>query len=240
MYEEVSYERPFLKQVIARIDFIAAADALQKSVPPSLAKTISDHFPIVEPGEAFTTELQIQLGEKVQEKQTIFKQWNYYGRDREKQCALAPSFVFTAYTRYTIYENMRDEFGVVIRTIEDAFPDLRAARFGLRYINNIEVTGLTPPTKWDEYICPELLGMEAFSDRAEHLTRLFHVAELKYGDLNVRFQFGMPNPDSPAVIKRPLFTLDLDAYAQSAHEFKQALLYMDEAHNHIQDLFERS
>jgi uncharacterized protein (TIGR04255 family) len=50
----------------------------------------------------------------------------------------------------------------------------------------------------------------------------------------------MPNPDYPAIIKRPVFVLDLDAYVQMAHDLAESLQYMEEAHTRIQDLFERS
>jgi len=240
MYESVSYEKSFLSQAIARIDFVAAVEALQKSLPTRLAKIISDYFPIVEPTEALEQEFHLQTGQIVNQRQTTFKQWNFYGKEREKQLSIAPSFVFISYTRYTTYEDMKADFSAVTTAIEGAVPDIRAGRFGLRYINNIEIEGVLPAMKWDEYISPTLLGMTAFSTRAQHLTRLFHVVELKYEDLNIRFQFGMPNPDYPAVIKRPLFVLDLDGYVQSAHDFKQSIQYIDEAHKHIQDLFETS
>jgi hypothetical protein len=50
----------------------------------------------------------------------------------------------------------------------------------------------------------------------------------------------MPNPDYPALIKRPLFVLDFDAYVQTAHELRESLHYMEQAHTCIQGLFEES
>jgi hypothetical protein len=44
MYETICYEKPFLKQVEARIDFVGAVEALEKSVPTKLANVISEHF----------------------------------------------------------------------------------------------------------------------------------------------------------------------------------------------------
>jgi uncharacterized protein (TIGR04255 family) len=63
---------------------------------------------------------------------------------------------------------------------------------------------------------------------------------LKVDDIDIRVQAGMPNPDYPAVMKRPQFVLDLDAYVSLAHDLPQSGGYMDQAHEHIQALFERS
>lgn len=240
MYEAVCYDKPFLTQVIVRIDFLAASDMLQKSVPSKLAGVISERFPIVEPTVALAQELRVEVGKGVKQSQSSFKQWNFYGKEREKQLALAPSFVFAAFTRYTTYESLKSDFLSVMAGIEASLPDLRAGRFGLRYINSVDIENVNPITIWNDLISPDLLGITAFSTRAEHLTRLLHLVELKYDELNVRFQFGMPNPDYPAVIKRAQFVLDLDAYVQTAHELKESSRYMDDAHQHIQDLFEKS
>jgi uncharacterized protein (TIGR04255 family) len=67
-----------------------------------------------------------------------------------------------------------------------------------------------------------------------------HVAELQSGDIDVRFQFGMPNPDYPAVIKRPQFVLDMDAYVKTSHDLGGSVQYIEQAHSLIQELFERS
>jgi uncharacterized protein (TIGR04255 family) len=143
-------------------------------------------------------------------------------------------------TRYTTYEDMKEHFSVVVSEIAKTFPDVRASRFGLRFINVIEELSLASPIDWKEYIAPELLGISNFFLVSPPLTRLMHVAELQSGDIDVRFQFGMPNPDYPAVIKRPQFVLDMDAYVKTSHDLGDSVQYVEQAHSLIQDLFERS
>jgi uncharacterized protein (TIGR04255 family) len=63
---------------------------------------------------------------------------------------------------------------------------------------------------------------------------------MKCGELDLRFQYGLPNPDYPSPLKRPSFVMDLDAYIQAAHELQVSLQHTDRAHQCIQSLFEKS
>jgi uncharacterized protein (TIGR04255 family) len=239
-YEKAYYEKHFLKEVIARVDFVAPLVELERSLPKKLSKVFADLFPIVEPTEAIAQGFQITPNEVKPSKPQHFKQWNFYGRQREKLLAAAASFLFLQYNRYVAYENLQTDYASVIDAIEKAFPDARARRFGLRYVNHIDIEGLSPVADWNEYINEALVATTRFFSQQRQLTRLLQLAELKEGELDVRFQFGMPNPDYPAVIRRPFFVLDLDAYVQTAHDLKESLQYIDEAHDCIQDLFEKS
>ena len=238
MYEEVCYQKPFLKEVVARIDFVAPLAGLEKNLPTKLANTASDHFPIAEPTESTTQELTLEASGKLQHRETRFQIWNFFGKDREKQLTLAAPFMFISFKKYTTFENMKEAWAAIVQAVGKAFPDGKAARFGLRYINSIEIDGL-PPTTWNDYIANGLLGSIAFFNQPESMTRLNQVAEFKYDDVQVRGQFGMPNPDYPAVMKRAMFVVDLDAYVDTAHDLSDSLQHMDKAHEHIQALFEK-
>jgi uncharacterized protein (TIGR04255 family) len=239
MLDTACYKKPFLKQVVARINFVAPIVALEKTLPAKLAKVASAHFPISEPRDAVAKQFHLTpAGMKESEKS--FRQWVFWGLEREKQLILTPSSLDLVYTRYTTYQSMKSHFCAIVDGVAKEFPDAQAARFGLRFVNIIEEIKLSSPIDWGEYIAPELLQAEAFFAEPASLTRLMHMAELKYGEVDLRFQFGMPNPDYPAVIKRPQFVLDLDAYVQTAHELSSSPQYVEQAHNLIQGLFERS
>jgi uncharacterized protein (TIGR04255 family) len=239
MYEEVRYAKPFLREVVVRVDFVAALPGLEKSLPPKLANEVSVEFPISEPVDTIARELQLS-GEGVQQRETRSKQWNFFGKDREKQLALAPTFMFISYRQYTTFEDMESQYSSVARALGRAFPEAKASRFGLRYVNVIENPDLPNPTSWGDYFSPELLGTIGFFRKPDNLTRLINIAELRSGDIDLRFQFGMPNPDYPAVMRRPQFVLDLDGYVQNAHDLGDSIKYMAEAHAEIQNLFEDS
>lgn len=238
MHEGVCYEKPFLREVIVRMDYVAPLEGLEKGLPTKLGKVAAARFPIAEPTEGFTQEVQLGMGE-IHHRETRFKQWNFFGKEREKHLSLAASFMFLTYSRYRSFELLKEDWAELVQAVAKAFPDAKAGRIGLRYVNQIEVNGISP-TAWEDYISPDLLQGNAFFNQAEHLTRLLHLVEMRYEDLQIRFQFGMPNPDFPAVIKRPLFILDFDSYIQTAQDVLESVIWLDQAHSRIQELFELS
>jgi len=94
MHEDIRYEKHFLKEVIVRIDFVAPLDELTKSLPQKVAKVASQQFPIVER----TEELEVRMGE-LRHRKTHFKQWNFFGKEREKHLVLTAPFVFITFSR---------------------------------------------------------------------------------------------------------------------------------------------
>jgi uncharacterized protein (TIGR04255 family) len=240
MYEAVCYQKSFLKQVIVRFDFVAPIPGIEKALPQKLGTVFSDHFPILEPRDAITHEVEILAASgEPKHRQKAFKEWVFFGKNREKQLSFSSSYLFVVHTVYSTYEGMKTTVSAVISSLQQTYPDTRISRFGLRYINNIEIDGVAPVTGWGEYIAPNLIATIPFFE-PDNLARLVSISEVRCGELNLRFQFGMPNPDFPSPIKRPSFILDLDAYIQTAHEIPVALQYMENAHGCIQHLFEKS
>lgn len=238
MYEEVCYRKSFLKQVIVKVDFASPLSQLDKGVPKKLLDVIVDEFPIVEPNEFRNNHIMLDdAGIKTQQ-QTI-KQWNFFSKDRTRQLTLAPQTVFISENAYSTYEQTKKQFKSVINALSEAFPDAKSARFGLRYINQIDVD-VADPTRWDGLISTDLISSRNFFQQDDPITRLINIVELVYGDIGVRFQFGLPNPDHPAPVRRPLFILDLDASVDQAHDLADVMGYMDAGHDKIQAIYERS
>jgi uncharacterized protein (TIGR04255 family) len=239
MYEDIIYKKPYLKEVVARIDFVTPISGLEKNVSTKIVQEITKNFPIAEPSETVAQHFQIGTDE-VKTNKILIKQFNFFGKEREKKLVIAQNCVFVNYYKYSSYEDLKNEFQSAVNAIEYVHPGSIAARFGLRYINNIDSNGIKQNQVWKKLISENLLIPFDFFAPPGHLTRLFHVAELKFGDIDLRFQFGFPNPDFPAIMKRLTFVSDLDAYIQLSHPLIQSIQYMDSAHEHIQKIFENS
>ena len=169
MYDDICYDQPFLKEVIVRVDFSSPLDALASTIPPKVSNAALACFPVSEPRKALAQELQLSAN-AVQHRRQEFTEWNYYGRDREKRLMISPAVIFATYSRYSTYEVLKDDFLSVLSVLFPTFPDLRASRLVLRYINHIE-TNDGNPLHWNEYVDERLLGLFArFTDR-EHVSR---------------------------------------------------------------------
>lgn len=238
MYEQVCYKKSYLKQVIARIDFAAPVEKLEKGPPTKLLSTFIKSFPIVEPLDVVMQEIEV-AGAALAAKHKAIKQFTYYSKERDRQLALSPGFMYVVYNRYETYEETRELFQKVVDALVASFPETIASRLGLRYVNQLDLA-IDDPTQWKQYVHEDLTGARDLFQDEDVLTRLLSVVELSYGDVGIRFQYGMPNPDFPAPIKRPLFVLDIDASVSEAHELNKTMGFMDDAHARVQSIFERS
>ena len=238
MYEEICYGESSLKEVIVKADLSSPVDVLATSMPRKVGNAALACFPVSEPRKAVTQGLQLSA-DTLQHTRQEFTEWNYHGREREKRLVISPTTMFVTYSQYSSYEVLKEDFHSVLSVLFAEFPDLRASRLGLRYINHIEPRN-ADPFRWGDYIDESLLGLFARFTEREHISRLFNIAEFKYEDLQVKFQFGVPNPDFPATIRRPLFVLDIDAYVQGLQDLPELATNIDRAHDQIQALFEES
>jgi uncharacterized protein (TIGR04255 family) len=234
----ICYKRNFLTEVIARIDFVSPLDAVAKELPKAFSKVALMHFPIDEPKPAFAQELLVSEKEIATRRQE-FMEWNFHGRNRDKRLTLTPQAFFVTYKKYEAYENLRTEFVAVVEVFFSCFEQAQPSRLGLRYINQLDVPGENP-LDWGRYVNDRLLGLFSYSVQDAEPARIFHNFEAVFRNFNLRFQFGLHNPDYPAPIRRRLFILDYDAYFNGLLEPREISSSLDVYHDAIQALFEQS
>jgi len=211
---DVNILKRHLEEVIIRVDFLKPVDSLIESMPPELNAAIMSSFPIAEPKDLIAEELQIK-NEGVDRKRTAIKEWDFYGREREKRFCITRDFFFIVYTKYESFEVLKSEFLKATDVLFKIIPDLQGKRIGLRYINKIKVAE-GDLFSWESIVNKNLLSIfDVPSDEDKSkMARAFHNLELNYNNFNLRFQYGMHNPDFPAPIRQKLFILDFDAYYQ--------------------------
>jgi uncharacterized protein (TIGR04255 family) len=136
MFEDVCYKKSYLTDVVARIDFVAPVLIFEKTLPSKVSDAIVSKFPIVEPADlvAFGFEFG-SAGSKTEE--TRSKQWQFFGKNREKQLTFSPPSMILQYRQYSTFEQLQSEFSLAIQALSKTAPDARVQRFGLRYINKI-------------------------------------------------------------------------------------------------------
>ncbi|MGD9726888.1 MAG: TIGR04255 family protein [Nitrospiraceae bacterium] len=236
-YDSVLYKTNFVDQVIIRVDFLSPIKDLERDLPLQLSQSALSRFPIAEPRQAVAKEFQVSANEPVKEKNSSYTEWHFHGRNREKSLVILPSAIFISYKSYTKYEIVREDFLATLKSAFDTFKQAQPSRLGLRYINKITLSEPNP-LEWARYINNKMLCLFSWTEDKAALTRLFHTLEFAYEDFNLRYQFGMQNPDFPAKIRQKIFTLDLDAYHQGPLEYSEIGSRCDAYHAQIQHYFE--
>ncbi len=241
LFAEIRYQKNFLREVIARIDFLNPLPGMDLALPAPLTEEAIRAFPIPEPHDVLSHEVQFGPEGVTKASEERIKEWHFHGKERTKTLTIGRQVVLVRHKMYQTYDPIKAEFVRILEQIDNLFPNIQAARIGLRYINQIELTEGNP-TDWSAYIAPELLSLFRFPSDVDQaaLSRILHNLELSYDTFNLRCRFGMHNPDYPARIKRKIFILDLDSYVQSVVEVKEISRLLDEFHSTIQRYFEQS
>jgi len=128
----------------------------------------------------------------------------------------------------------------ILDGVYSSFTDIQASRFGLRYIDQV-LLDPKPREEWEGIIKKDLLTIfDIVRSEMGNVSRGFSILELNYGDSILRFQFGIPNADFPAPIKKNLFILDYDAYYQGLIEKDEILPKLETFHDRIKKMYKDS
>ena len=230
------YENPFLKEVVARLDFATPLAEVKEHVPQSITKRVLSSFPISEPKQYFARELQISPAE-TKEKRTEGTHWFFHGREKDKTLCLSTDFLWINYKKYQNFEVLHDDFLTAATSLFEADSDLQVNRFGLRYINDIQLPG-NDVFVWNEYLADSLLASFDIPDEKEKICRTFNNLTLNYGDMIIAFHYGVFNPDFPALVRKKTFILDYDGYYQGLMGLDEIKLKLGGFHEKIEHLFE--
>ena len=206
------YRKDFLDQVIARVDFAGPLGIAPKGPPQALVGVIKRRFPVADHKKLVTKTVHVSQQE-TQVRQEEAHQWLYFSKDRGKVIKVEESALILQYKKgkYESFTKLQRDFLPVAENLCDALPDVQVKRLGLRYVDKIELSE-GQPTEWGRYLDADLLAIFTLADDRATICRVLQWLELNYGDMSLRFQCGMPNPDYPAPIKQKVFMLDYDAF----------------------------
>ncbi len=237
--KDIRYKENPITEAIARIDFLNVIIEFRTEIHLDLGNVIKKIFPITESKELISRELQIEPNKEVKQLETKSTEWNFYDKKRNKRLCITENSMFIVHNKYEKYENFHDDFDSILDALFKYKPEIQVKRFGVRYINNIEnIAG--NPFDWNEIVNNNLLTIFDIPNDKSLISRAFHNLELNCGDYNVRFQYGMHNPDYPAPIKKKVFILDFDAYYGGIMSKADIEEFFPKFHLSIQELFEKS
>lgn len=232
-YANVKYEKPFLAEVVVRLDFTVPVKEFASGLPHPLTRAALRDFPIMEPPEH-------NLVLKDEGEMGRFMKFEFHSKNKKKHLVITPSMMFMDYKEYDTFEALQDEFTHIVDALFDSQDELMVRRFGLRYINKIHDESNNNVTDWSHLLKDELLS--AFNleiERRSALARVFSNISWNEDDLVLNFNYGMHNADYPVPLNQKEFVLDFDAYFEGALERDEVHQRVGLFHGRIQSLFER-
>lgn len=173
------YRKPFLKEVITRLDFVSPLLKVEKTLPIELTKVISPIFPIPEPRKFIAKDLQVSPQE-TKEKIKGGIDWFFHGKEREKTLCISPTFIWIQYTVYDSFDSLKNDFFPIVGALFDISNDLQVNRFGLRYINSIELQE-NNTYDWNEYLDEKLLTIFDIPEDINKIRQAFNTLTIKEG-----------------------------------------------------------
>ncbi len=234
------YKENFLTLVIVKVDFLNILKSIKKGIPKELNDLIVKYFEILEPQKIIDRQFQFSQKDFIHSGEKEIIEWKYFDKNRLKQFVLNPEFALIEYKKHEPFENLRETFLDIIKQLFKVEVKLQISRFGLRYINNIELPE-NDLTNWGKYINNNLLSVLNFYKNKDILSRALNHIEFNFGDLYLRFQSGMRNPDYPATISRKVFVLDYDCYSRMLIDNLIDLENkLDKSHELISQMFDKS
>ena len=238
---DIHYGKNYLTEVIARVDFLSPIEGMQEKLPKEITAEAKRRFPIVEPQMMFSQHVEVRAPAELSTRQTQMKSWNFHGKNRDKTLTINPAAIFVEYIKYSAFEELKQDFSATLTALFETFHEAQPSRLGLRYINNIVLTyDNEDPLSWAGLINGNMLNTFRVAPDPKTLARVMSILEFNFGDFNLRYQFGMPNPDYPALIKQKFYVLDIDAYYQGLLEPNEVDIRLTKFHDRIQELFEQS
>lgn len=232
------YSTSFLKEVIVRLDYSYPLIKLSKALPQKIRDKVSQSFPISEPKEFIARELEITKN-ATKEKIVEGTDWFFHSIDRQKTLIIARDNVNITYKKYDSFDVLKEDFLPIVTELFSVYDDFQGKRLGLRYINEITLSE-SNVFDWTNYLNESLLNNLSFPEDATKVCRVFTKLELNEGDVIVRFQYGMFNPDYPAPIQKKSFILDYDAYHRGALNLEDISPKLDKFNATVKTIFERS
>lgn len=236
--DEICYKNTPIKRVILKIDFLNTVKEVNESLPKSLLDVIKKSFPIVEPRQVLGREIQIS-NTSVTENSTNVKEWLFHTEGRNATLIIKEDYFAIQINNYISFEKVSEVLKEIKNVFFTTFKELVSRRIGLRYINEIDIKEPNP-LDWSKYINPSLISNLTATPDQQNIIRSFNNLELKYNDILLKFQYGIINPDYPAIIKKKNYILDLDASFSGMLQQFEIDDYLSKLHEIIQKQFEYS
>ncbi|MBD3350436.1 MAG: TIGR04255 family protein [Candidatus Lokiarchaeota archaeon] len=242
-FESICYNRNYLDKVIFRIDFLTeiSHEVINST---NVIKSIMKNFPVNEKDRiVYENKYKVKLkkaeSELAQEQAYEIVEKVFTDSEKGKRLTFSSRYLIVEIFDYNVFDLLLSYVEEILKNIDS---NIVVSRMGLRYINNYEFKE-KQLFNFQKYFNKKLLSFRFIEELDEKILakRAINIQEYIFNNNNLRFQYGLYNPDFPATIKKKAFVLDYDCYYQNIIEDKNIILpKFKELHYLIQYFFEKS
>ena len=240
-----NYSKNFLTQVLIRADFVRGSFPLN-APPENIMAELAEEYPVRSAQNRTKNEIRIQKTPQGPARTTNsipFTEFSYAAADKTRRLVLCSEHMFMEARVYPGFAAMSDTFLTALDNAAEAYPQLKIARLGLRYIHEIRLPeadagpGLGADF-WENYINPLLLGGLRFAANDGALARHMCSTELNYGTDRATIKYGIFNNEYPKPNRKREFILDIDTFCTGALTAADAEGKLRDFHHAACDVFE--
>lgn len=229
-----------LKLVVARVQhdrLMAASDAAKAiAIQSHLDESLRGPRPMAAPGVV----LQVGAVPGGDPAPSLnLAAWQYVSDENDWVATVAPDFFSLETLTYGSWEAFRTRLGQLIWAVEEVLSPTLTQRVGLRYIDELRVSGIAGPGDWAGRIAPSFLGAA-------------HDPELRTSVIGIQQAVELQGPNRTKVTLRhgtvrtvdglPAYLLDHDCYSDDARAFdvEDLLGEYDSLHQLALGVFQRA
>ena len=133
--KDICYNKNYLVEVVARLDFAKPIEALADPVLPSdIHNEVKKHYSIYEPSKITRHGVQI-TGDAVTSEKEEMHQWVYHGEEREKSITISSHSIIVSFKVYKDFEDFKENIIGPIKKIIELERNIQIQRTGLRFVN---------------------------------------------------------------------------------------------------------
>jgi len=227
-----------IAEIIIRVDLLQPVATINKALTKAVKEKIKQKFPVAD--QQLISQQSVIITDGQPSSEVInFTEWNFYNTERTRMMKIIPQALIATSSEHISFESFKSDFIMILRSFLKSFKESQPARLGLRYIYRFEeLEG--DPFDWKEHFSPSITNSIDFIGQSVNLSRWIQVLEFSFNDFNVRYQYGMPNPDYPAPIRRKLFVLDFDAYYMGLQSVDEIEANLNKFYEKIQEMLKRT
>lgn len=242
------YRDNTITNAIIRLDFANPIQTINTELAAAVRSASLCCFEIPEKNEIHSQEIEVSNGpgkKSIAMNDSTIVEWVFKGKSTRKELKITKDSFLVEVQEYSSFEELKRDFLSVFSTFKSTYGEVQVSRMGMRYVDQIQPLELRTSDEtwfdyWKKYVDERLLGGFAFTSDDNALARHMNSCVMNYGDYSLTFQYGMFNPDFPAVAKKSVFVLDTDVYSAGLLNYEDIVSGLDAFHTQASVWFEKS